>query len=270
MSITEIKFKRVCDICGEEFTTNDNAVEFCDDCEKVNQDTWDEMFLEKFHSGGFVRLYQKYGFGFHDARSELMRIGEILPNLQPSKNASKADMIVELASEGALLTRVAHEADVDKSGLRRFCDNHYIVFQDAPKVADYADDIEKMASEGQSLKNIAEYIEYSETSISRFCKKNGIKVRNPYHQHIIIAKGKYILVDARNHPNADNRGYVRLHRLILEMKLGRYLTDKEDGHHKDGNTFNNDPENLEVMTRSEHTSLHAKQGDVGFGKNTSN
>ncbi len=44
--------------------------------------------------------------------------------------------------------------------------------------------------------------------------------------------------------------------MIMEEKLGRKLTFNEIVHHKDGNSDNDDPNNLEVMTRSEHAKLH--------------
>jgi len=46
------------------------------------------------------------------------------------------------------------------------------------------------------------------------------------------------------------------HRLIATLALGRLLTDREDVHHIDGDHGNNRPENLEVLTSSEHSSQH--------------
>lgn len=50
------------------------------------------------------------------------------------------------------------------------------------------------------------------------------------------------------------------HRVIAEQKLGRKLKPGEIVHHIDGNKRNNDPENLEVMTQSEHIKKHLDQG----------
>jgi hypothetical protein len=49
------------------------------------------------------------------------------------------------------------------------------------------------------------------------------------------------------------------HQVVAEMILGRPLRPDEVVHHIDHNRANNDPANLEVMTRSEHTRLHAKE-----------
>jgi hypothetical protein len=47
-----------------------------------------------------------------------------------------------------------------------------------------------------------------------------------------------------------------LHRTIAEYKIGRKLEKGEIVHHIDGNKFNNSPENLEVITQSEHINKH--------------
>ncbi|WP_228723075.1 HNH endonuclease signature motif containing protein [Limnobaculum xujianqingii] len=46
------------------------------------------------------------------------------------------------------------------------------------------------------------------------------------------------------------------HRVVAEIKIGRPLTANEIVHHINGNKRDNRPENLEVMTQSEHIKLH--------------
>ena len=48
------------------------------------------------------------------------------------------------------------------------------------------------------------------------------------------------------------------HRVIMEQFLNRKLSLNELVHHKDGNKRNNNIENLEIITRGEHASLHHK------------
>lgn len=58
--------------------------------------------------------------------------------------------------------------------------------------------------------------------------------------------GPYVLELRPDHPHATASGYVRKHRLVMEEKLGRYLTPTEVVHHKDDNPANNHPDNLEL------------------------
>ena len=46
------------------------------------------------------------------------------------------------------------------------------------------------------------------------------------------------------------------HRVVAEAKLGRPLLPNEDVHHQDENKQNNDPSNLEVLLKPDHTRLH--------------
>lgn len=87
--------------------------------------------------------------------------------------------------------------------------------------------------------------------------------KNPF-----IDRQGYVMVDApAGHPyarckgtgsgrNGGSTGYVREHRLVLERILGRYLHPCEIVHHINGDKTDNRPENLEIMSGSEHSRLH--------------
>ena len=66
-----------------------------------------------------------------------------------------------------------------------------------------------------------------------------------------IRTGGYVSLMAKDHPNADYGGYVVEHRLVMEEKIGRYLTKEENVHHLNGIRDDNRIENLELWTRSQ-------------------
>jgi lambda repressor-like predicted transcriptional regulator len=57
----------------------------------------------------------------------------------------------------------------------------------------------------------------------------------------------YILKKEPGHPRCDDSGYVRVHRLVMENQLGRYLRPEEVVDHRNGDTSDNDPGNLRLF-----------------------
>lgn len=55
-----------------------------------------------------------------------------------------------------------------------------------------------------------------------------------------------------------NKGRLQ-HNVVMEQRIGRRIARGEVVHHRDENKQNNDPSNLELMTRSEHTSHHRRE-----------
>ena len=73
----------------------------------------------------------------------------------------------------------------------------------------------------------------------------------------------------------DANGYVRIkfgknniykHRWVMEQKLKRLLRPREVVHHIDENRLNNSPENLELLSDSQHIKLHWKNGNYKKSK----
>ncbi len=75
-----------------------------------------------------------------------------------------------------------------------------------------------------------------------------------------ISSRGYIYEYHPEHPFANNKGYVPLHRIVMEKHIGRYLKPEEVVHHKNGNLKDNRIENLMLFkNQSEHISYHLKQ-----------
>lgn len=66
----------------------------------------------------------------------------------------------------------------------------------------------------------------------------------------------YILIKKPEHSHADNQGYVKEHRLVMEEFLGRFLTREEVVHHE-GEKDDNRIEKLRLFKNSgEHRKYH--------------
>jgi len=72
---------------------------------------------------------------------------------------------------------------------------------------------------------------------------------------IIKDKRGYILIYSPYHPFAHNN-YVYEHRLIMERSLKRFLKPSEEIHHINGIKDDNRTENLKVLSKSEHQTIH--------------
>jgi hypothetical protein len=74
------------------------------------------------------------------------------------------------------------------------------------------------------------------------------------------SRGKYQVAILPEHPHADQRGRVYLHRVMVENAIGRLLTSNEVAHHINENPKDNRIENLQLLTKAEHTRLHKTTG----------
>lgn len=65
---------------------------------------------------------------------------------------------------------------------------------------------------------------------------------------------------AYRYPTVKINGKTKLkHRHVAEQKIGRPLRRDEHVHHLDGDEWNCAPENLEVLTPSEHMQVHKQK-----------
>lgn len=64
----------------------------------------------------------------------------------------------------------------------------------------------------------------------------------------------------------ETQQVVSYPRIVMENFLGRKLSPEEEVHHKDGDPLNNNIDNLQVMTKSEHLKIHAEENRKYFDK----
>ena len=103
---------------------------------------------------------------------------------------------------------------------------------------------------------------YSDEQIkkARFCSRKCANFKEfcPSWNGGKIEVQNYIKIKSYNHPFSDCNGYVFEHRLVMEKHLNRFLKKEEIVHHINGIKTDNRIENLMILNRSEHISLHKK------------
>jgi hypothetical protein len=101
----------------------------------------------------------------------------------------------------------------------------------------------------------ADMLERSVSAVHKKAEQLGIGQNNSY---IYYDKQGY----AVDTSDRNNKRYI--HRLVMEKMIGRPLRSDEIVHHIDGNKLNNDPSNLQIVTRAEHIRIH--KDDLLSGK----
>ncbi len=72
-----------------------------------------------------------------------------------------------------------------------------------------------------------------------------------------MSKLIYKRVVIKDHPYAPKDYRLKLHRVVMEKHLGRYLKPEEVVHHRDRNHLNNKISNLKLLpNEGEHTKIH--------------
>lgn len=99
---------------------------------------------------------------------------------------------------------------------------------------------------GQPLKFILGHTLRMSTGANNHRWKGGVR----------MARGRRQIQVGVDHPMAGKKGYALESRLVAAEALGRFLEKDEHVHHVDLDETNNSPENLALVSRSQHTKLH--------------
>ena len=76
----------------------------------------------------------------------------------------------------------------------------------------------------------------------------------------ICMSGEYVLIWQKDHPYADEKGYIRRSHFIVEKAIGKYLPDKAIVHHVDEIRDNDNPKNLVACKdQAYHMLLHQRK-----------
>ncbi len=107
------------------------------------------------------------------------------------------------------------------------------------------------------LNDIARRLRFRTASVRAILRDAEIPIRSQSEQQSGIGNpcwrggrkldGGYWYRYLPEHPMATLHGYVLEHRLVMEDMLGRFLSRSEVVHHKDDDTQNNSPDNLELF-----------------------
>jgi len=101
---------------------------------------------------------------------------------------------------------------------------------------------------GVHLSAVERLLSSSDVKTSRTGPRAAAEHHQRWQGGRILSKWWYIDVYAPLHPLAKKSGYVAEHRLMVEVMLGRYLSEKEVVDHRDSHTQHNWPSNLALYT----------------------
>ena len=146
----------------------------------------------------------------------------------------------EMYSSGMSIPEVSNKTGIALSTLR-------FRFKNAKILRSRIDGIRSAAKRGR----LGSGLRGKKRAFTKEWKENISKSKKGIGTGISLKPSGYIEITM-----GENKGRGQ-HSVIMEEVLGRKLSSKECVHHIDHNRSNNNAENLQLMTRSEHAKLHA-------------
>jgi hypothetical protein len=238
--------------------------------DEIHDEARREWLKEKYEVHGLVGLVNAKGFEADYAGLVSMLedagIDHGLDRVHRRGLGLKVQFIFEKAVEGWTSSDLAAELGVPTKTLSVFCRRHGIDLQRRVTLTDIGGDIlDAIEQDGATVPELAERFGFDPSGIRRWLALRGIVLPDKYHPGYITTDSGYLKVYAPEHPHADSKGYVSAHRLVMEERLGRFLTPEEVVHHKNGDKQDNRLANLELFgSQAEHSRHHVENGDSGW------
>lgn len=158
---------------------------------------------------------------------------------------------------------------MSESAKRRCADPAWLEAQRKRGTQFNGEEVKNMYERGMTQAEIAAELNVTQKVVFNFMRRNGIKARvaakrdQEGEKNSFWRGGRtqdefgYVMVRCKEHPRASKLGgYVPEHILVAENKIGRRLNPDEVVHHINGIKWDNAPDNLCVMTKSQHSKLH--------------
>ncbi len=91
-------------------------------------------------------------------------------------------------------------------------------------------------------------------------RTSGLWPAQPDWRFVTVFGLRYLAVKCPGHPRAWKNGYVYVHILVAEQKIGRLLSVGEEVHHENEDTLDNKPGNITVLpSKADHAALHGRK-----------
>lgn len=199
-----------------------------------------------------------------------------MPKISPCR-AHREEIVASL-SRGELAGSVAARLGLSHRALGAYVRRHLGGIRKlAPHGARWIevdqDDLRARLAAGQTQVQIAGDLDVSLTTIERRCAELGLETSRTGpragqdHPEWLdgrhLDKHGYVEIYVPMHPFCRKSGKVFEHRLLLEVKLGRYLLATEVAHHLDDHPRHNWPENLGLFASNGDHLRHELAGKWG-------
>ena len=164
------------------------------------------------------------------------------------------DEIISLYENGMPCTEIANKFDCSTKPIKYRLKENNIELR-GPKTVDIEQkELKEAVSNSNSVKELAEKFDCHRSTIDKKLEKYNINPPSQYDKKATLAdiNGYQVMQCGVVHKG------VLIHRLLAVSEYGYDEVCDNVVHHKNGIKWDNRPDNIEVMTRSDHSKLHAE------------